>query len=556
MANYVYSLVNLRKNLGNKDILKDITLSFLPKAKIGVIGSNGAGKSTLLKIIAGLDKDYSGDAIPQAGLKIGYLPQEPKLDLDKTVKENIEDSVHESKSLLKEYEDLNMKLAEPMSDDEMAAVLDKLSQVQDKIEAANAWDIDRTLEIAMDALRCPPSETLVKVLSGGEKRRVALCKLLLKKPDMLLLDEPTNHLDAESVQWLEKHLQDYGGTLITITHDRYFLDNVTEWILELDRGEGIPWHGNYSSWLEQKTQRLAHEEKQESVRQKTLKRELEWMHQTPKARQEKNRWRVKQYNEILSKQQDLRDQVKEIPFPVPNKLGNLVVEFKNVSKSLGDKILFENLSFTLPPGGIVGIIGANGAGKTTLFKIIAGFEKPDSGEVKIGDTVDISYIDQNRETLDSQKSVYQEISQGQDTVKVGNKEIQTRSYLASFAFKGPVQQKQVGSLSGGERNRLNLAKLIKNAGNLLLLDEPTNDLDVDTLRALEDSLNSFPGCAAIISHDRWFLNRIATHILAFEGDSQVVWIEGNYEDYLKDKRRRLGEQAIMPKRIKYKKLRA
>ena len=556
MANYVYSLVNLRKNLGNKDILKDITLSFLPKAKIGVIGSNGAGKSTLLKIIAGLDKDYSGDAIPQAGLKIGYLPQEPKLDLDKTVKENIEDSVHESKSLLKEYEDLNMKLAEPMSDNEMAAVLDKLSQVQDKIEAANAWDIDRTLEIAMDALRCPPSETLVKVLSGGEKRCVALCKLLLKKPDMLLLDEPTNHLDAESVQWLEKHLQDYGGTLITITHDRYFLDNVTEWILELDRGEGIPWHGNYSSWLEQKTQRLAHEEKQESVRQKTLKRELEWMHQTPKARQEKNRWRVKQYNEILSKQQDLRDQVKEISFPVPNKLGNLVVEFKNVSKSLGDKILFENLSFTLPPGGIVGIIGANGAGKTTLFKIIAGFEKPDSGEVKIGDTVDISYIDQNRETLDSQKSVYQEISQGQDTVKVGNKEIQTRSYLASFAFKGPVQQKQVGSLSGGERNRLNLAKLIKNAGNLLLLDEPTNDLDVDTLRALEDSLNSFPGCAAIISHDRWFLNRIATHILAFEGDSQVVWIEGNYEDYLKDKRRRLGEQAIMPKRIKYKKLRA
>lgn len=556
MANYVYSLVNLRKNLGNKDILKDITLSFLPKAKIGVIGSNGAGKSTLLKIIAGLDKDYSGDAIPQAGLKIGYLPQEPKLDLDKTVKENIEDSVHESKSLLKEYEGLNMKLADPMSDDEMAAVLDKLSQVQDKIEAANAWDIDRTLEIAMDALRCPPSETLVKVLSGGEKRRVALCKLLLKKPDMLLLDEPTNHLDAESVQWLEKHLQDYGGTLITITHDRYFLDNVTEWILELDRGEGIPWHGNYSSWLEQKTQRLAHEEKQESIRQKTLKRELEWMHQTPKARQEKNRWRVKQYNEILSKQQDSRDQVKEIPFPVPNKLGNLVVEFKNVSKSLGDKILFENLSFTLPPGGIVGIIGANGAGKTTLFKIIAGFEKPDSGEVKIGDTVDISYIDQNRETLDSQKSVYQEISQGQDTVKVGNKEIQTRSYLASFAFKGPVQQKQVGSLSGGERNRLNLAKLIKNAGNLLLLDEPTNDLDVDTLRALEDSLNSFPGCAAIISHDRWFLNRIATHILAFEGDSQVVWIEGNYEDYLKDKRRRLGEQAIMPKRIKYKKLRA
>lgn len=554
MSNYVFNMVNLRKSVNNKDILKGIYLSFLPGAKIGVLGSNGAGKSTLLKIMAGVDTDFAGEAFPAKGLKIGYLAQEPQLDETKTVLENVEEAVKETKDLLKRFEELNMKMCEPLSDEEMQKTIDQAGRVQDEIDAKNAWDVDRTLEIAMDALRCPPADQPVKVLSGGEKRRVALCKLLLSKPDMLLLDEPTNHLDAESVEWLERYLHEFPGTVVAVTHDRYFLDNAAGWILELDRGSGIPWEGNYSSWLDQKSTRLAQEEKQESARQRTLKKELEWVRMSPKARHAKSKARVSAYLEMVKETHEKVDTLKEITFPPGPRLGDNVVIAENISKSFGDKLLFENLSFRLPPGGIVGIIGPNGAGKTTLFRMMAGLEQPDSGKLTIGDTVKVSYVDQNRESLSGDKPVFDEISGGKDTIVAGNKEIASRSYIASFGFKGADQNKLVKNLSGGERNRLNLAKLVLNAGNLLLLDEPTNDLDVDTLRALEEGIHGFAGCVVVISHDRWFLDRIATHILAFEGDSQVVWFEGNYQDYMADKRRRLGDDAVNPKRVKYKKL--
>ncbi len=544
----------MRKNINGKDILKDIYLSFFHGAKIGIVGANGSGKSTLLKIMAGLDKDFSGEAFPEKGTKIGYLPQEPTLNPEKNVLENVEEAVQEIKDLIKKFDTLNERLGEPLSDDEMNKILEQTAVLQDQIEAKNGWDIDRTLEIAMDALRCPPPDAKVSTLSGGELRRVALCKLLLEKPDLLLLDEPTNHLDAESIQWLERYLKEFSGTIVTVTHDRYFLDNVTEWVLEIDRGEGIPWHGNYSSWLDQKTKRLAEEEKQESVRQKTLKRELDWMSLSPKARQAKSKWRISSYNDLLKEQNDRVEGSREIMFPPAPRLGDNVVDAIALTKSYGDKLLFDNLNFKLPPGGIVGIIGPNGAGKSTLFKLINGIEKPDAGEIRIGETVKLCYVDQNRETLSANKTIFEELSGGKDLIQVGNKEVSSRSYISSFGFRGGDQQKIVGKLSGGERNRLNLAKVIMNAGNLLLLDEPTNDLDVDTLRALEDALVSFAGCAVVISHDRWFLDRIATHILAFEGDSRVIWFEGNYQDYMIDKKRRLGDDAVNPKRLKFKKL--
>ncbi|MBM3381312.1 MAG: energy-dependent translational throttle protein EttA [Betaproteobacteria bacterium] len=554
MANYIFNMVNLRKVINGKEIIKGMYLSFLPGAKIGVIGNNGAGKSTLLRIMAGVDTNFSGEAFPAKGIKVGYLPQEPELNAEKNVQQNIEEAFAETKALLQKFEDLNMKMCEPLDDAEMQKVINEAARVQDQLDACNAWELDRTIEIAMDALRCPPAEADVKNLSGGEKRRVALCRLLLSKPDMLLLDEPTNHLDAESVQWLERHLKEFPGTVVCVTHDRYFLDNVTEWVLELDRGEGIPWHTNYSAWLEQKIKRLGEEEKQESVRQKTLKRELEWVQMSPKARQAKAKWRVSAYQQMVNESNEQYETIKELPFPPAPRLGDVVVEAENLTKGFGDKLLFDNLSFKLPPGGIVGVIGANGAGKSTLFKMIVGLEKPDGGALRLGDTVKVSYVDQNRETLSGNKTVFDELSGGRDLLPVGNREIASRSYIASFGFRGSDQQKLVGNLSGGERNRLNLAKLIMNGGNLLLLDEPTNDLDVDTLRALEDGLVNFPGCAVVISHDRWFLDRIATHIMSFEGDSRVVWFEGNYQDYIEDKRRRLGDDAVNPKRIKYKPL--
>jgi ATP-binding cassette ChvD family protein len=554
MANYIFNMVNMRKVINGKEIIKGMYLSFLPGAKIGVIGNNGAGKSTLLRIMAGVDTNFSGEAFPAKGIRIGYLPQEPELNSEKNVQQNIEEAFAETKALLQKFEDLNMKMCEPLDDAEMQKVINEAARVQDQLDACNAWELDRTIEIAMDALRCPPADADVKTLSGGERRRVALCRLLLSKPDMLLLDEPTNHLDAESVQWLERHLKEFPGTVVCVTHDRYFLDNVTEWVLELDRGEGIPWHTNYSAWLEQKIKRLGEEEKQESVRQKTLKRELEWVQMSPKARQAKAKWRVSAYQQMLNESNEQYETIKEIPFPPAPRLGDVVVEAEALGKGFGDRLLFENLSFRLPPGGIVGVIGANGAGKSTLFKMIVGAEKPDSGALRLGDTVKVSYVDQNRESLDGDKTVFQELSGGRDLIQVGNREVAARSYIASFGFRGSDQQKLVGSLSGGERNRLNLAKLIMNGGNLLLLDEPTNDLDVDTLRALEDGLVNFPGCAVVISHDRWFLDRIATHIMAFEGDSRVIWFEGNYQDYIEDKRRRLGDDAVNPKRIKYKPL--
>jgi energy-dependent translational throttle protein EttA len=554
MANYIFNMVNMRKVINGKEIIKGMYLSFLPGAKIGVIGNNGAGKSTLLRIMAGVDTNFSGEAFPAKGIKVGYLPQEPELNSEKSVQGNIEEAFAETKALLQKFEDLNMKMCEPLDDAEMQKVINEAGRVQDQLDASNAWELDRTIEIAMDALRCPPPDADVKSLSGGEKRRVALCRLLLSKPDMLLLDEPTNHLDAESVQWLERHLKEFPGTVVCVTHDRYFLDNVTEWVLELDRGEGIPWHTNYSAWLEQKIKRLSEEEKQESVRQKTLKRELEWVQMSPKARQAKAKWRVSAYQQMVNESNEQYETIKELPFPPAPRLGDVVVEADNLSKAFGDRLLFDTLNFKLPPGGIVGVIGANGAGKSTLFKMIVGLEKPDSGSMRLGETVKVSYVDQNRETLASDKTVFDELSGGRDLIQVGNRELASRSYIASFGFRGSDQQKLVGSLSGGERNRLNLAKLIMNGGNLLLLDEPTNDLDVDTLRALEDGLVNFPGCAVVISHDRWFLDRIATHILAFEGDSRVVWFEGNYQDYIEDKRRRLGDDAVNPKRIKYKPL--
>ncbi len=552
---YIYTMKDLGKVYpGGKEVLKGIHLQFFPGAHIGVLGNNGAGKSTLLRIMAGRDKEFRGEAWPAEGVSVGYLPQEPQLDESKTVKGNVEEGAAEMVATLRRFEEVSMKLGEVTSDDEMNKLLEEQGKLQDKIEAGNGWDLDRTLEIAMDALRTPPGDASVKNLSGGEKRRVALCRLLLSKPDLLLLDEPTNHLDAESVAWLERHLQEYGGTIVAITHDRYFLDNVAQWILELDRGKGIPWKGNYSSWLDQKRKRLEQEEKAESARRRTLARELEWINMTPRARQAKSKARVAAYEQLLQESNDRKVDTTEIKIPFSRRLGNKVVEFKGVKKSYGDQLLFDNLTFTLPPGGIVGVIGPNGAGKTTMFRLLVGQEKPDEGQVIIGDTVDIAYVDQSRDALDPKKTIYEEISEGADTIPMGGQEVSARAYVGKFNFTGTDQQKSVGELSGGERNRVHLAKLIKRGGNLLLLDEPTNDLDVDTLRHLEDALLSFPGCAVVISHDRWFLDRIATHILAFEGDSQVTWFEGNFQAYEADRKARLGEDALVPHRIKYRKL--
>jgi len=537
-----------------KQVLRDISLSFFEGAKIGVVGLNGAGKSTFLKIMAGMDTECNGEITPRPNLTIGYLEQEPRLDQNKSVKENIMEGCAEAAALLAEFEKISNRLGEEITPEEMEKLLERQSDLQDKIDACNAWDLDRTLDIAMDALRCPPGDLPVTNLSGGEKRRVALCRLLLQKPELLILDEPTNHLDAESVAWLERHLSEYSGAVVCVTHDRYFLDNVAKWILELDRGYGVPWEGNYSGWLDQKRQRLEVEEKTESKRQKTLARELEWIRQSPKARQAKSKARIRAYDELLAQSNSTQTEELEIYIPPGPRLGEVVIEASAVSKTFGDKVLFENLSFTLPRGGIVGIIGPNGAGKTTLFKMITGQEKPDNGSFKVGDTVALAYVDQSRDALGDNKSVFEEISGGSDLIKLGDREVNARSYVARFNFAGPDQQKLVGKLSGGERNRVHLAKMLRSGGNVILLDEPTNDLDVNTLRALEEALLSFAGCAVIISHDRWFLDRIATHILAFEGDSEVVWFEGNYQDYEADRHRRLGADAETPKRIKYRKL--
>ena len=552
---YVYVMQNLTKVFPNgKELFKGITLSFLPGAKIGVLGVNGAGKSTLLKIMAGVDKDFNGEAWAAEGVRVGYLEQEPKLDPNKNVMENIMDGMGEVRDLLKRYEEVSMKFAELMSDDEMNALIEEQAALQEKIDACDGWDIERTIQIAMDALRCPPADANVTKLSGGEKRRVALCRLLLQKPDMLLLDEPTNHLDAESVAWLEKHLQNYNGTVVMVTHDRYFLDNVTGWILELDRGQGIPYEGNYSSWLEQKQKRLEQEAKEESARQRTLANELEWIRKNPKARQAKSKARINAYDELLSAATKDKITQAHINIPMTERLGDLVIEANNISKGYGDRLLIDNLSFKIPKGAIVGIIGPNGAGKTTLFRMITGQEKPDSGEIRIGETVDLGYVDQTRDELNADKNVWEEISDGLDIIQLGKKEMPSRAYVGQFNFKGGDQQKKVGQLSGGERNRVHLAKMLKKGANVILLDEPTNDLDVDTLRSLEEGIMEYPGCVLVTSHDRWFLDRLATHIIAYEGDSQVVWFEGNFEEYEKDKRRRLGDDACNPHAIKYKPL--
>jgi len=537
----------------SREILRGIYLSFYPGAKIGVLGTNGAGKSTLLRIMAGVDQDFQGEAWAANNTRIGYLPQEPLLDATKDVRGNVELAVTKKRALLTKFEAISMKFADPMSDDEMTKLLDQQAKVQEKIDAANAWDLDRKIEIAMDALRLPPADADVSKLSGGEKRRVALCRTLLEEPDMLLLDEPTNHLDAESVAWLERYLAEFPGTVVAVTHDRYFLDNVAGWILELDRGAGIPYEGNYSAWLDQKRTRLATEEKQASARQRTLERELEWVRMSPRARQTKSKARIQKYEELATAAEGEKIMQNEIVIPPPARLGNDVVIAKGLKKAYGDNVLFDDLSFSLPRGGIVGIIGANGAGKTTLFKMIAGKEKPDGGSLTVGDTVQLAYLDQTRELNDA-NTVYKEVSEGNDVIMVGKREMQTRAYLAQFNFKGADQQKKVKDLSGGERNRLHLAKLLKSGGNLLLLDEPTNDLDVDTLRALEEALVDFPGCGVVISHDRWFLDRIATHILAFEGNSETVWFEGSYRDYAEDFKRRKGADADRPHRIAYRKL--
>jgi ATP-binding cassette ChvD family protein len=556
-AQYAFVMKDLRKLVPPKrEILKGIWLSFYHGAKIGVLGNNGAGKSTLLRIMAGVDKEFNGEAMAAPGLKVGYLAQEPQLDPTKTVKENVEEGVAETRALLQKFEEVSMKLGEDMPEDKMNKLLEEQARLQDQIEAVNAWELDHQVDMAMDALRCPPGDADVTKISGGEKRRVALCRLLLSQPDMLLLDEPTNHLDAESVAWLEKTLENFKGTVVAITHDRYFLDNVAKWILELDRGEGHPFEGNYSGWLELKAKRLKDEERQADARSKMLARELEWVRLSPKARQAKSKARLNRYEEMMAEaQKEKRDDALEIAIPPGPRLGGEVVEFKNVYKSFGDRLLIEDLSFKLPRSGIVGVIGPNGAGKTTLFKMIMGIEKPDKGTVKIGDTVKLGYVDQSRDALDENKTIYDEISEGIDNIMVGERSVNTRSYVSSFNFKGQDQQKKVGILSGGERNRVHLAKMIKRAGNLLLLDEPSNDLDVDTLRALEDGLDKFPGCAVVISHDRWFLDRIATHILAFEGNSHVEFFEGNFTDYEADRHRRLGTDADQPHRIKYKPIR-
>jgi sulfate-transporting ATPase len=552
---YIFVMKDLKKIVPPKrEILKGIWLSFYPGAKIGVIGGNGAGKSTLLRIMAGVDRDFLGEAWPADGVRVGYLPQEPRLDSAKDVRGNVEDGVAEVRGLLTRFDEINARLGEPLDDDEMEKVLAEQARVQDAIEAANGWDLDRTVEIAMDALRCPPGDAEVGTLSGGEVRRVALCRLLLQKPDLLLLDEPTNHLDAESVAWLEQFLKEYPGTVVAITHDRYFLDNVAGWILELDRGAGIPWEGNYSSWLDQKRQRLAIEEKQETARQRTLERELEWVRMSPRARQAKSKSRLQAYEQLLAEGGSDREGQAEIIIPAGPRLGDVVVQAEHLAKGYGDRLLIEDLSFSLPRGGIVGVIGPNGAGKTTLFRMITGQEKPDRGSLQVGETVRLAYVDQSRDSLDPSKNVWQEISGGAEQLQLGTRQMASRAYVASFNFKGSDQQKKVGDLSGGERNRVHLATLLKSGGNLLLLDEPTNDLDVDTLRALEDALLSFAGCAVVISHDRWFLNRVATHMLAFEGDSRVVWFEGNYEDYEADRHKRLGSAADTPHRIRYKPL--
>jgi ATP-binding cassette ChvD family protein len=537
-------------------ILRDISLSFFPGAKIGVLGLNGAGKSTLLRIMAGVDPNFDGEARPQAGIKIGFLPQEPELDASKDVRGNVEEGVRELAELIARFNAISDRFAEPMDDEEMNDLLAEQGTLQDAIDAAGGWELERKLEVAADALRLPPWDTRVETLSGGERRRVALCRLLLSAPDMLLLDEPTNHLDAESVAWLERFLAEYPGTVMAVTHDRYFLDNVAGWILELDRGYGIPWQGNYTSWLEQKEQRLKIEEKQEAARQRAIRTELEWVRSNPKARQAKAKARLQRFEELNSKEFQTRNETNEIYIPPGARLGDLVVEATGIGKSFGERVLFENLSFNLPPGGIVGVIGPNGAGKTTLFRMLVGQETPDTGTIRLGDTVELAYVDQSRDTLDDDKTVWQEVSDGQDILKVGNYEIPSRAYLGRFNFRGAEQQKKVGLLSGGERNRVHLAKLLRSGGNLLLLDEPTNDLDVGTLRALEDALLSFPGSAVVISHDRWFLDRIATHMLAFEGDSEVVFFQGNYADYIEDLRRRKGEDADQPHRIRYKRLSA
>lgn len=550
---YIYVMKDLCKTFpGGKEVLKHIWLSFFPGAKIGVIGPNGAGKSTLIKIMAGLDQDFTGEAFAADGVKVGYLPQEPQLDPNKDVMGNIMDGVGEIRDLLARFEEVNMKFADPDAD--MDALLMEQAELQEKIDACNGWELERTIEIAMDALRCPPADADVTKLSGGEKRRVALCRLLLSKPDMLLLDEPTNHLDAESVAWLQVFLKNYTGTVVMVTHDRYFLDNVTGWILEMDRGEGIPFEGNYTSWLEQKQKRMEQEQNADNNRQKTLKEELEWVRQSPKARQAKSKARITAYEELLKKSQEREKapEVAQIIIPAGPRLGQVVLEAENLTKAFGDKLLFENLSFKLPAGGIVGIIGPNGAGKTTLMKIITGQETPDSGTFRVGETVSLGYVDQSRDALDDNKTVWQEISEGKDILTLGKREVNSRGYVSQFNFKGPDQQKKVGQLSGGERNRVHMAKMLKQGANVLLLDEPTNDLDVDTLRALEEALMNFPGCAVITSHDRWFLDRLATHILAFEGDSQIVYFEGNYEEYEADRKRRLGADADQPHRIKYK----
>jgi ATP-binding cassette ChvD family protein len=546
-------MVGVSKFYDKKPVLKDIYLSYFYGAKIGVIGLNGSGKSSLLRVLAGVDKDFNGETVISPGYTVGYLEQEPLIDDNRTVREVVEEAVRETVALLKEFEEINAKFGAEMSDDEMNALLERQGTVQEKLDHADAWDLDSRLEMAMDALRCPPPDNPVKVLSGGERRRVALCRLLLQKPDILLLDEPTNHLDAESVAWLEHHLQNYPGTIIAVTHDRYFLDNVAGWILELDRGEGIPWKGNYSSWLEQKQERLRREEKSESERQKTLQRELEWIRMSPKARRAKGKARINAYEELLDRQSDRRREDLEIPIPPGPRLGDVVIEADNVSKAYADKLLVEKMTFALPPGGIVGVIGPNGAGKTTLFRMITKQEQADSGSFRIGETVQLAYVDQSR-TLDPNKSIWQEISGGEDTLKLGNREVNSRAYVGRFNFSGSDQQKKVSMLSGGERNRVHLAKLLKEGANVLLLDEPTNDLDVNTLRALEEALENFAGCAVVISHDRWFLDRIATHILAFEGDSRVVWFEGNYSDYEEDRKARLGADVEVPHRIKYRQL--
>jgi len=555
MAQYIYTMNRVSRVVPPKRvILRDISLSFFPGAKIGVLGLNGSGKSTLLKIMAGVDTGFDGEARPQSGIRVGYLPQEPQLDPDKDVRTTVMEGVGETFRLLQRFNQISDRFDEALMDAEMNALLEEQARLQDAIDAAGGWELERKLEIAADALRLPPWEAKIATLSGGEKRRVALCRLLLSAPDMLLLDEPTNHLDAESISWLERYLEEYPSTVIAVTHDRYFLDNVAQWILELDRGHGIPWQGNYSSWLEQKEKRLQLEEREREALRKTLERELEWVRQNPKARQAKSKARMQRYEELASREFQERNETNEIYIPPGERLGDLVIEVKNLRKAYGERLLIDNLSFNLPRGGIVGIIGPNGAGKTTLFRMLTGVEKPDSGEIRVGASVQLAYVDQSRHALDDKKSVWAEISGGLDTIKVGSYETSSRGYVGRFNFKGTQQQQSIGELSGGERNRVHLAKVLKAGGNLLLLDEPTNDLDIETLRALEEALLNFPGCAVVISHDRWFLDRIATHILAFEGNSEVVWFEGNYQEYTEDFKRRKGDEAAQPHRIRYKPL--